>query len=301
MKLREYEYMLAIAQEANMTRAAQRLYISQPALSKLLASVESELGVQLFRHENRRMIPTAAGKIYLENAEKILSLNHDLERNVRLASSRRELTLAYPLIYSRFITGSVLPAMRKINPSISIHVLHSSQSKILDHLLQGHFPFAVGIVTDSIQQSASFIRIGQQEMVLAIPKGHPLENQAISRTDCTYPYIPAEALSGFPFLVPSPSSFSGHFAVNYFQQHRLHPSIVLSSPLTGPLYQSVSMDCGIAFLPSIPLRHMQLADSITYLSVEPCIHPYTVGLIFRKDRILSDCEITLSEQLAALF
>ena len=86
MKLREYEYMLAIAQEANMTRAAQRLYISQPALSKLLASVESELGVQLFRQENRRMIPTAAGKIYLENAEKILSLNHDMERTVRLAS-----------------------------------------------------------------------------------------------------------------------------------------------------------------------------------------------------------------------
>ena len=64
MKLREYEYMLAIAQEANMTRAAQRLYISQPALSKLLASVESELGVQLFLQENRRMIPTAAGKIW---------------------------------------------------------------------------------------------------------------------------------------------------------------------------------------------------------------------------------------------
>ena len=92
MKLREYEYMLAIAREANMTRAAQRLYISQPALSKLLASVESELGVQLFRQENRRIVPTAAGKIYLENAEKILSLNHDLERNVRLASSQRELT-----------------------------------------------------------------------------------------------------------------------------------------------------------------------------------------------------------------
>ena len=88
MKLREYEYMLAIAQEANMTRAAQRLYISQPALSKLLASVESELGVQLFLQENRRMIPTAAGKIYLENAEKILSLNHDMERTVRLASSQ---------------------------------------------------------------------------------------------------------------------------------------------------------------------------------------------------------------------
>ena len=301
MKLREYEYMLAIAQEANMTRAAQRLYISQPALSKLLASVESELGVQLFRQENRRIVPTAAGKIYLENAEKILSLNHDLERNVRLASSQRELTLAYPLIYSGFITGSVLPAMRKITPSISIHVLHSAQSKILDHLLQGHFPFAVGIVTDSIRQSASFIRIGQQEMVLAVHKGHPLEKQAVLRADCTYPYIPAEALSNVPFLVPAPASFSGRFAVNYFHQHQLHPSIVLSSPLTEPLYQSVSMDCGIAFLPSIPLRHMQLADSITYLSVEPCIHPYTVGLIFRKDRILSDCEITLSEQLAALF
>lgn len=301
MKLREYEYMLAIAQEANMTRAAQRLYISQPALSKLLASVESELGVQLFRQENRRMIPTAAGKIYLENAEKILSLNHDMERTVRLASSQSELTLAYPLIYSGFITGSVLPAMCRINPSVSVHILHSAQSKILDHILHGHFPFAVGIVTDSIRQSASFINIGQQEMVLAVHKGHPLETQAVLRADCTYPYIPAEALSNFPFLVPSPTSFSGHFAVNYFYQHQLHPSIVLSSPLTGPLYQSVSMDCGIALLPSIPLRHMQLADSIAYLSVEPCVHPYTVGLIFRKDRILSDYEIALSEQMAALF
>lgn len=301
MKLREYEYMLAIAQEANMTRAAQRLYISQPALSKLLASIESELGVQLFRQENRRMIPTAAGKIYLENAEKILSLNHDMERTVRLASSQSELTLAYPLIYSGFITGSVLPAMCRINPSVSVHILHSAQSKILDHILHGHFPFAVGIVTDSIRQSASFINIGQQEMVLAVHKGHPLETQAVLRADCTYPYIPAEALSNFPFLVPSPTSFSGHFAVNYFYQHQLHPSIVLSSPLTRPLYQSVSMDCGIAFLPSIPLRHMQLADSITYLSVEPCVHPYTVGLIFRKDRILSDYEIALSEQMAALF
>ena len=186
MKLREYEYMLAIAQEANMTRAAQRLYIFQPALSKLLASVESELGVQLFRQENRRMIPTAAGKIYLENAEKILSLNH-----------------------SGFITGSVLPAMCRINPSVSVHILHSAQSKILDHILHGHFPFAVGIVTDSIRQSASFINIGQQEMVLAVHKGHPLETQAVLRADCTYPYIPAEALSNFPFLVPSPTSFSG--------------------------------------------------------------------------------------------
>ena len=187
MKLREYEYMLAIAQEANMTRAAQRLYISQPALSKLLASVESELGVQLFRQENRRMIPTAAGKIYLENAEKILSLNHDMERTVRLASSQSELTLAYPLIYSGFITGSVLPAMCRINSSVSVHILHSAQSKILDHILHGHFPFAVGIVTDSIRQSASFINIGQQEMVLAVHKGHPLATQDVLRADCTYP------------------------------------------------------------------------------------------------------------------
>lgn len=104
-----------------MTRAAQRLYISQPALSKLLASVESELGVQLFRQENRRMIPTAAGKIYLENAEKILSLNHDMERTVRLASSQSELTLAYPLIYSGFITGSVLPASAESTPRFRSH------------------------------------------------------------------------------------------------------------------------------------------------------------------------------------
>ena len=54
VKLREYEYILAIAREKNMVRAARSLYVSQPALSKLLAGVEAELGVQLFErnHDN---------------------------------------------------------------------------------------------------------------------------------------------------------------------------------------------------------------------------------------------------------
>lgn len=182
MKLREYEYMLAIAQEANMTRAAQRLYISQPALSKLLASVESELGVQLFRQENRRMIPTAAGKTYLENAEKILSLNHDMERTVRLASSPSELTLAYPLIYSGFITGSVLPAMCRINPSVSVHILHSAQSKILDHILHGHF----------LSPSA----------LLPIPFGNPLRLSTSASRKWFWPSIKGIHSKHKPFYVP---------------------------------------------------------------------------------------------------
>ena len=219
--------MLAIAQEANMTRAAQRLYISQPALSKLLASVESELGVQLFRQENRRMIPTAAGKIYLENAEKILSLNRDMERTVRLASSQSELTLAYPLIYSGFITGSVLPAMCRINPSVSVHILHSAQSKILDHILHGHFPFAVGIVTDSIRQSASFINIGQQEMVLAVHKGHPLET---SRFTCRL-HLSIYS-SGSPFKLSFSCAFSN------FIQRPFRRQLFLSAP-ASPFYRFI--------------------------------------------------------------
>ena len=82
MNLREYQYVLKVAQLQNMTRAAEALYITQPSLSHYIARVEEELGVQLFNRLTTPLSLTPAGEKYVETAQMILELDSGLKKEL---------------------------------------------------------------------------------------------------------------------------------------------------------------------------------------------------------------------------
>ena len=83
MDFKELEYILVIAQEKNISKAAERLYVSQPALSRALLKVEDRLGVSLFFRKNRQYIPTYAGELYLDMARTVLNKKHEFDRQIK--------------------------------------------------------------------------------------------------------------------------------------------------------------------------------------------------------------------------
>lgn len=68
MDRRELEYIIVIAQEKNLSKAAERLYVSQPALSRFLLKLETQAGLPLFERKRRQLVPTLAGELYLDTA-----------------------------------------------------------------------------------------------------------------------------------------------------------------------------------------------------------------------------------------
>lgn len=79
MDRREIEYVIVIAQEKTLSKAADRLFVSQPALSRFLLKLEDELGLPLFERRKRQLIPTYAGELYLATARSILQLQQKLK------------------------------------------------------------------------------------------------------------------------------------------------------------------------------------------------------------------------------
>ena len=75
---KQLEYIVTIATESNITRAAQKLYIGQSALSQILAHVESELGVKIFLRSTGALVPTPSGELFLQSARDILQIKHNL-------------------------------------------------------------------------------------------------------------------------------------------------------------------------------------------------------------------------------
>lgn len=81
---RQLKYLITLAEEGNMTTAAQKLFISQPSLSYLLGHVEQELGAELFHRNTTPLTLTEAGESYVETARKILGI----KREVKLCQER---------------------------------------------------------------------------------------------------------------------------------------------------------------------------------------------------------------------
>lgn len=302
MRLREYEYILAIARERSMVRAAQSLYISQPALSRLLQSVEAELGLALFERTGREMVLTPAGSVYVEKARQIVEMNAQLEKHMREKRQPvREVSIAYPMIRSDYFVNSVFPAFHHKLPEVSLRVSITAQGRIREHLAAADWPLALGIVTEEYAKSLSYRLIDQEEMVLAVPKGHALEKAARPSAVCTYPLVEASDLADMPFILPPEHAFSGRFAIDYFAAHGIAPQIAMRLPLTGPIAHFVAEGAGVAFVPSIPLKHMRLQDAVTYLSVQERSYSRAVGVLFRHRYALRSEEEALIEVMRQVY
>lgn len=303
MHLREYEYILAIAREQNMSRAAESLYISQPALSRLLNAVEEELGSPLFERRGREMIPTPFGRCYIENAKELVELNARFEQKLRgFQGQLTELSVMMPLIYTDFFLEMCVPRMQALYPSLSLHAICRSQKRLLGSLLQNEYSFALGIVTKENAGALAYKNIAVQEMALAVPKDHPLTRLAREREGYTFPYIPAEALRDMSFVMPEQHAHSGSFAERFLKANGIEPRVSVRLSFTSPIYRFVaSSEKDIAILPSVPLRFMHLQDRVTYLSIRPSSEGDVLGLMYRREHELSEQELALITVMRELY
>ena len=79
MDLRQIEYIIAIEQEESISKAAEKLFITQSALNQQLLKLEKELGMPLFERKKRQMIPTVAGRIYLATAHQMIDMKKPIK------------------------------------------------------------------------------------------------------------------------------------------------------------------------------------------------------------------------------
>ncbi|MED9821949.1 MAG: LysR family transcriptional regulator [Christensenellales bacterium] len=296
MRLREYEYILAIAREKNMIRAAQYLSVSQPALSRLLTTVEAELGTPLFLRRGREMTPTEAGKAYLANAQKMVEMNERFGQQMKqFSAGRRQLTISCPAIRVGFLVGSVLKIMRETLPDVFIEVKSASQSSLITGVSKGEYPMALGIIDDECERLLSYKLVGMEEMVLAVGADHPLIQEA--EKGKKYPFIQANKLEREWFILSRNDSYSASFAQNFFEAKGISPPIAMRVPLTSMLLHAVADGTGIAIVPSVPLDGTPLEGRIRYLSICDDFEGQAVGVLFSKNRVLTEEEALLVDLL----
>ena len=139
MNIRQLRYFLAVAQELNFTRAAEKVGIAQPPLSQQILTLEQELGTQLFTRERRRVRLTAAGEILVDHAHRVINAAAAAEEAVRMAERGARATISVGAVYSAIY--SVLPGLLRyfstVAPNVEVNLREMTIAQQIEGLNEG--------------------------------------------------------------------------------------------------------------------------------------------------------------------
>ena len=174
MELRHLRYFVAVAEERNFTRAAARLHIAQPPLSRQIQQLEQDLGVALIEKGSRPLRLTEAGQFFLAHAKPLLDQVRDLKAMTQRVG-QLERTLAIGFVASTLYgqLPEIVRRYRERHPEVEVTLHEMTTVEQLKALKEGRIDVGFGRIK-SEDPSIRRIRLRDERMVVALPSGHRL-------------------------------------------------------------------------------------------------------------------------------
>ncbi|MFJ8696338.1 LysR family transcriptional regulator [Streptomyces roseolilacinus] len=174
---RDLRYFVTVADELHFTRAAERLYVSQPALSKQIRSLERQVGTPLFLRDRRGVALTPAGEALLPHARRALAAWDDAEEALRRAEAARRGTLRVGMSTSPG-RGGLLPAVRSrftaAHPEASLRLRQYSWDDPTAGLADGTSDVAFVWLPLPLPERYGWTVVAEEPRLVALPETHPL-------------------------------------------------------------------------------------------------------------------------------
>lgn len=179
LELRQLRYFVAVAEEKNFTRAAERLFMAQPPLSQQIQKLEEQLGVKLFERHTREVKLTRAGKALLSQARPILDSVERAVQYTRKAALGEVGHIGIAFVGSSIhgTLSRVLAEYRRTHPEVEIELLELTAERQYVNLKNGRLRLGFNRVLTADPQLQS-VQVEAEPFLIALPSTHPLAHKA---------------------------------------------------------------------------------------------------------------------------
>lgn len=182
MDLKQIEYIVKIDDEHSITRAAEKLFVTQSALNQQLLRLEKELGAPLFHRSKVDMRPTEIGQVYLDNAREILRIKqrtYNLINDMTDAKKGR-LSIGFTPGRGSEMFTHVYPAFHKAYPNVVVEPHELSVHRQQQMISQGNLDLGFQTLSERQKTDSEYIKLGEEEIFLLVPSIHPAAEQLAS-------------------------------------------------------------------------------------------------------------------------
>lgn len=238
MNFRQMEYITFVAQEGNITRAAQKLHIAQPSISQTIRVAEEELGGPLFQRHSRPLKPTYIGERYLATAQEILRLRDRLFDELEDINSGLggKIVVGVSLRRSREIISSILMELTKQQPDLHVQLVHEKSPMLEKMLLHGDVDVAF-MNFKSVQPQIESIQLCNEELLFAVHASSPLTERILSYSQFSpenvdSSLVPVSILADAQLVLLKEGTYSRDQCDKIFRQANIIPNIYMETENT---------------------------------------------------------------------
>ncbi|WP_182899321.1 LysR family transcriptional regulator [Microbispora sp. H10830] len=271
MELRQLEYFVAVAEERNFTRAAERVHISQSGVSAQIRQLERELGAELFDRSARSVTLTVAGKAALDHARAALAAAGALGQAVGEVTGLIRGRLTVGMVVGCTVTPlfDALAAFHRAHPGVEISLLEDNSDRLVEGVRAGALDLALAglaVAPDGLET----LTVISERLVAAVPPGHPLAGRdGVTLGDLgSYPIVCMPYGTGLRTVFDRACASRG-----------LQPVIALQAGAADAVAGLAARGLGVAVLSeSMAAAHR---DRLTALTIEDADTPALLALVWR--------------------
>ncbi len=268
MSFRELEYVLAIEQHRNISKAAKALYISQPSLSKFLHEYESALGMRLFERVGNRYLLTYAGERYMEYARQILRIKADMNNELsEIASNAKgRLAIGYQFNRSSYMVPLTMPKFKALYPQATVILQEDSSENLEKMLLDGAVDLVIFNYTSRHPQLRYDV-LSHEEILLMVPECHPLVQYGRTVPDSRYPWIDLHLFANEPFILQRSDQTTGRIARELLAATGIEPPVAMQTRSIEGTLHLVENEFGCGFIVETHLKYILSQNRVRSFSV----------------------------------
>lgn len=290
---RDLEYILAIADEENITRAASKLHIAQPSLTQKLQRLEKELGCLLFNRTNQGVKLTEAGEAYYRMAKQILNIYNgflfEIGQLSRLETGR--LSIGASWYISTTFLPEILSCYSEQFPNIEVELVESRSSELLRFLRSGkidiafisRFPHEL----NNQEKRFQYKHICRDDFCVIASKKYNLSDKCYFDPKVDTPKIRLQTLENQPFIMFHKTQRLRQITDMMFRQANIRPIIKMTTYGFPIAVEQVAIGHGFAILPRFYINTVRNDYPIQIFSIDKKYNAYwDVGICYYNSYIL---------------
>ena len=267
---------IAIAETASFSQAAERLYVTQPAISKRIALLEYELDSKLFDRIGRQISLTESGRKLLPRAQRIIREIEDSKREIRDLSGEISGTLSIAISHHIGLhrLPPVLKQFSQHYPEVSLDIGFKDSEAAHDDVLHGRLELAVVTLAPKAIAKIHSEEIWPDPLAFSVANDHPLAN-------AKKPSL--KLLSQHSAIIPGDATYTGQLIKKVFSTHHLNLNTLMATNYLETIKMMVSIGLGWSVLPAT-----MLDEQLTRLPIKEANLSRRLGCIYHTERSLSN-------------
>ena len=289
------EYIYAIYQERSFSKAARKMYVSQPWLSSVVKNTEHKIQAELFNRKTNPISLTEAGEYYIKKVEEVMAIEHEMKEHFdKMVSSSSRLNIGSSMYFCTYVLPVLMKSFTEMYPQTTLTFSEGDYNVLSERLLAGQVDFLLEVERLNHNQVESVIWSSEQ-VVMMVPAANPINERLAGYKYSFLEFLergngkihkPAVLLKEFAnekFILLKKGNDMERRSEQMFKKSGFRPKVAFNTAQMMTAYYLVCEGHGIAMLRASIANFVTPTDDVVFYEIDDELTIRDVDLTYRKN------------------